>query len=811
MQSLLQDLRFGARVLRRSPGITLAIILALMLGIGANSAMFSAVDALLLRPFRYRDPASLTILWNRDPQGGIRKYVTAADFLDWRTQAKSFSDLAAWRGAAYVVTGGDRPEQINGATVTANFFRTLGVKPILGRTFLPEEDGLDHPASASKVAVISYNVWQDSFGGDPNILGRTIKLNSVPYAIIGVLQPGFQFYSRTRNIWIPISLNQNREYHYLLVFGRLKAPRARAQAEMSTIARAIEAVNPKSSKGWEIQVDDFRESLINHSFRTRLLLLFGAVGLVLLIACTNIASLLVARSTGRNREIAVRISLGATKARLTRQLLTESVLLSLMGGFLGLGLAWLLIRAAPGIVPPDAIPTAAPIELSYVVVLFTLGISVITGLLFGLAPAITAARPDIQETLKDSSRGSTSGRGRQRFRQTMVSAEVALALMLLASAGLMTESLRKMNDVDLGFNPKHVLMMRLFLPAAKYDARKALAFHRQALQLIAALPGVTGVAIASNLPLEHYTMEVPFDLENAPPHDLNEKPAIPYVSISADYVRTLGIPIKRGRTFTEADNENAPPVAVVNEAFVKRYFPHENPVGLRVQLNRPILGKNGFEDTVHPEIVGVIGNVKLADLSAEPDPILYVPHAQSIWTPNSWFAVRTSVDPAGLTSAIRRGLMQIDREQPIDQASSIEAQFATRFAEPRFQTQLMGTFAGLALILAIVGIYGVNAYAVAQRQHEIGVRMALGASPGALLGEMVMQGMWLTAIGIFAGLTGAFAMASVLKSVLVGVSATDPATLASVAAILAAVAVAACYFPARKATRIDPAIALRQQ
>ncbi len=811
MQSLLQDLRFGARVLRRSPGITLAITLALMLGIGANSAMFSAVDALLLRPFRYRDPATLTILWNRDAQGGVRKYVTAADFLDWRAQAKSFSDLAAWRGAAYVVTGGDRPEQINGATVTANFFRTLGVKPVLGRTFLPDEDGLDHPAAASKVAVISYKVWQDSLGADPNVLGRTIKLNSVPYAIIGVLPPDFQFYSRTRQIWTPIVLNQNRDYHYLLVFGRLKTPRERAQAEMSTIVRGIEAAYPKSNKGWDVQVDDLRESLINHSFRTRLLLLFGAVGMVLLIACTNIASLLLARSMARNREIAVRISLGATQARLTRQLLTESVLLSIMGGTLGLGLAWLLIRAAPGIVPLDAIPTAAPIELSYTVVLFTLAISVVTGLLFGLAPAMTAARPDVQETLKDSSRGSTSGRGRQRVRQTMVAAEVAIALVLLASAGLMTESLRKMYDVDLGFNPNHVLMLRLFLPAAKFDARKALAFHREALQRIAALPGVSGVAVASNLPLEHFTMEVPFDLDSAPPHDLSEKPAVPYVSISADYVRTLGIPVKRGRAFTEADNETAPPVAVVNEAFVKRYFPQENPVGLRVQLNRPILGKNGFEDTVRPEIVGVIGNVKLADLSAEPDPILYVPHAQSIWTSNFWFAVRASADPAGLTATIRRSLMEIDKEQPIDQASSIQAQFETRFAEPRFQTQLMATFALLALILAIVGIYGVNAYAVAQRRHEIGVRMALGANPRALLRDMVMQGMRLTAIGIVVGLAGAVAMASLLKSVLVGVSATDPATLVSVAAILAAVAAVACYVPARKATRADPAIALRQQ
>lgn len=816
MESLLQDLRFGVRILLRSPGITVSVIVALMLGIGANAAMFSVVDALLLHPLRYSDPGTLAVIWDRDAQGTVRN-ASAANYLDWREQAKSFSDLAAWRGASFVITGGDRPEQVLGANVTANFFRTLGVKPILGRTFLADEDGLVNPASASKVAVIGSRFWQESLGSDPNVLGREIKLNGTSYAIIGVAPAGFQFMSRAHQIWIPISINrQNRDYHYLAVVGRLKTKREAATAEMSTIARSLDQAYPKTNKGWTIEVDDLLEWLINRTFRTRLLLLFGAVGLVLLIACTNIASLLLARSATRNREVAVRISLGATRQRITRQLLTESVLLAVAGGAAGIGLAWWLIRMAPGFIPPNTIPTTAPIELSRLVVLFTVAITAVTGVLFGIAPALAATRADLQSALKDSSRGSTGGRAKQRFRQAMVAAEVAVALMLLASAGLMIESLLKMNQVDLGFDPRHVLTLRLFLPAAKYDSAKALRFHRQAVERIAALPGVQSVTVASNLPVERaITMEVPFDLLSSPPRDQGERPGVGYVSISDGYLRTLGIPLRRGRAFTEADTSTAPPVVILNEAFVDRYFPNENPVGKRILLNRPVLGGNGFEDTIQPEIVGVIGNVKLDNLFARTDPILYVPHAQNVWSTVSYFALRTNAqsvaDAASLTTAIRRALADLDKDQPIDQLGSFDQVLANRFAEPRFQTELMGAFAVVALLLAIVGIYGVNAYSVMQRRNEIGLRMALGATPGQVLNDILKQGMLLTAIGITIGIAGALAIASLLKSVLVGVSATDPLTLAGVSLVLALVAAAACYVPARKATHIDPAIALRQE
>jgi putative ABC transport system permease protein len=800
MESLLQDLRFGFRILLRSPGVTFAVILALTLGIGANAAMFSVVDALLLHPLRYSDPSSLVLLFDHDAQG-VTRSASAANFLDWR-KAKSFSDLAGWRGSSFVSTGGDRPEQVLGASVTANFFKTLGVKPTLGRTFLPDEDGIDNPSSASKVAVIGTRMWQENLGGDPNVLGRQINLNGVAYAIIGVAPPGFQFMSRNHQVWIPLTVNrQNRDYHYLSVVGRLRTHREIAAAEMATLARSLDREYPKTNKGWTIEVDDMLEWLVNRSFRTRLLLLFGAVGLVLLIACTNIASLLLARSATRNREIAVRISLGATRLRLTRQLLTESILMAFAGGTAGIGLAWWLIRIAPGFLPPNTIPTTAPIELNRLVILFSVAITALTGVLFGIAPALAATRTDIQTTLKDSSRGSTGGRAKQRFRQVMVAAEVAVALMLLASAGLMIESLRVM---------KHVLTLRLFLPAAKYDSAKALRFHRLALERIAALPGVQSATIASNLPIEHaVTMEVPFDLLSSPPRDQGERPGIGYISIGTDYLKTLAIPLRHGRAFTEADTAAAPPVVIVNEAFVERYFPHENPVGQRILLNRPILGSNRFEDTIRPEIVGVIGNVKLDNLRT--DSLLYVPHAQNVWASVSYFALRTTTDGASLAPAIRRTLMEIDKDQPVDQLGSFDLILANQFAEPRFQTQLMGAFALVALVLAIVGIYGVNAYAVMQRRNEIGLRMALGATPAQVLNGILKQGMLLTAVGIGIGLLGAIAIASLLKSVLVGVSATDPLTLGGVSLLLAVVAAMACYVPARRATHIDPAIALRQE
>jgi putative ABC transport system permease protein len=589
----------------------------------------------------------------------------------------------------------------------------------------------------------------------------------------------------------------------------MASTRARATAEMAVISRSLGETYPKSDKGWTVQVDDFQEWLLNRTFRTRLLLLCGAVGMVLLIACTNVASLLLARTAAREREIAVRVSLGASRSRLVGQLLTESALLALAGGGLGLAIAWALIRVAPKIVPPNAIP-GGPVELSVPVVWFTLTVSVLTCILFGLAPALAAARGDVQPALKDSSRGATAGRKRLRFRQIMVAAEVAIALMLLAITGLMIASLRDLTRVDPGFDPKNVLTLRMYLPAAKYDAAHALGFYRAGLERIAALPGVKSVTVGSSLPPPPLgTMEVRFEPEGLPPSSEGEFPSAPYVAAGADYFHTLGIPLKRGRFFTDADNEKAPLMAILNEAFVARYYPDQDPIGRRILVNRPI--RFAGEEQVKVEVVGVVGNIKLSDLSVEPKPIMYVPHTQNPFSRVVWFAARTDGDPLALGSAVRKEFTSIDPEQPVEQVGSLELMLNGQFAQPRFQTGLMSSFALMALILASVGIYGVNAYSVTQRRNEIGLRMALGASPGAVLGEVIGQGMRLIAIGIAAGLVGAAAISFWLRSVLVGTGRPDPIAFLGAALVLAMVATLACYFPARKATRIDPAIALRAE
>jgi putative ABC transport system permease protein len=810
VDSFFQDVRFGLRILLRTPVITTAILLSLALGIGANTAMFSILDAVFLRPVRFADPANLTLVWEQEPQGD-RHTVSAANFLDWRERSHSFAELAGWSPASYVITGADHPEQIAGATVTANFFHVLGARPVLGRTFLPGEDGIPKPSDASHVAVISYGMWQETLGGDPNVIGRIVRLNQVPYAVVGVMAPDFRFLGRGQAVWIPLTINRaNRDFRYLTVVGRLNKPRTIAAAEMSTVARSLAEAYPKTNKGWTVAVDDFREWLANTFYRARLLLLAGALGLILLIACTNIASLLLTRSAARANELSLRAALGATPARIIRQLLIESFLLSGAGGILGVLLALVFIHAAPAILPPAVVPTGVPLEMSPLVLLFTAAISLTTGALFGMVPAVSAVRIKLQEALKDSGRSSTSGGTQRWFREGMVVFEVAVALMLVSVAGLLIASVRKLGGIDPGSRVDHVLTLRIFLPQGRYDASRALALHQLALKRVEALPGVESATIATNLPLSKLSMEVPFDLETAPPKTPEERPGIAYVGISPGYLQTLGIPLRRGRMFTDADNKTAPPVVIVNEAFAARYFPNEDPVGRTLLLNRPILGKDDFEDTIHPEIVGLVGNVKLERLNGPTVPILYAAHAQNVWSTSSWLAIRSTADPAGLTEAVRRAMLELDKDLPVEQAGSMEQIYLNQFAEPRFESQLMGGFAVLALVLAGIGIYSVNAYSVAQRGREIAMRVALGASPGTILLNVLGRGLVLAFTGIVAGVAGAFVAARLLKSMLAGVSAQNSWTLAFAALVLLVISVGACYLPARRAIRIDPSAALRQ-
>jgi len=808
MSDFLQDARFGARIMLRAPVVTASIILVLALGIGANSAMFSIVDALLIHPVSYPQPEKLAFVWSHDSQGSLSD-ASAADFMDWRAQSKTLSDLAAWMPTAFVLTGGDRPRQASGARVSANFFRTLGVKPELGRTFLPDEDGLDHPENAAHSAIISHRFWQEDLGADPQVLQRTIFVDSVPYSIVGVTAPDFQFWWRQQDVWIPVTLNrQDRDFRNVVAIARLREPRDRASAEMAVIARSLAQTYSQSDKGWTIHVEDFQDFLLNRTFRTRLLLLSGAMGLVLLIACANVASLLLVRAAGREREIALRLAMGATPARLARQLLTESFLLSLGGGALGLAIAWALIHAAPTLVPASALPDGA-VTLSMPVVWFALAISLFSCVLFGLAPALAVARADIQSALKDTGRGTTGGRKSQRFRQAMIVAEAAVALILLAGAGLMIGSFRDLTRANPGFDPKNLMTARLLLPFTKYDADQALRFYREGVRRIAALPGVKGVAVASSLPLLN-NMEVRFETEFSQAHEESERPSAPYDAVGPDYFTTLGIPLKSGRFFTEADNETAPLVAVVSEELAAHYFPKQNPLGQRLKINRPKRLQNG-EETVTVQIVGVCGNVKLEDPSSDLKPMIYVPHPQNPWSRGVWFVARTENNPAALVPALRAEFMAIDREQPLEQFGTLEDRLRNQFAEPKFQTGLMISFALVALILAALGIYGVNAYAVAQRRSEIGLRMALGASRASVLGQVIGKGMAPTAIGIAVGLVGAVAISFWLRSALVGTRAVDPVSFLGAALLLALVAAVACFIPAVKATRIDPAIALRTE
>jgi putative ABC transport system permease protein len=805
METLLQDLRFGARILLRAPLITVSILLVLALGIGANAAMFGILDGLLLHSVRYPDPQTLIFVWSLDAQGALSN-ASPADFMDWRAKSKTVSDPAAWLPTSFVFLGGERPRQLGGARVTANFFRTLRVKPLLGRTFLPDEDGLEKPANAARSVIISYRLWQEDLGADPNVLGRMVRVDSVPYSVVGVMPPDFQFWWRPHDLWVPASLNvHERDYRNLVVVARTSAPRPQVVAEMDVIARSLAETYPKSDKGWTILVEDFRERLLNQTFRARLLLLSGAVGLVLLIACTNVAGLLLGRSAARNRELAVRASLGATGRRLGQQLLTESALLAFAGGGLGLALAWWLIRAIPKFVPPSAVPRS--IELSAGVIWFCLAASVLTCLLVGLAPALSAARSEAFVSLKDSARGTTAGRARQRFRQVLVAGEVALALILLAGAWLMVTSLRALTGMDLGFDAHNVLTLRVVLPAPKYDAIGAVGFSNRALSEVAALPGVKSATFGTTLPLAN-SMMVRFDREDSL-RDEAQQPSALYAAIGVDYFQALKVPLERGRFFTEGDNERGRLVAIISEAIASRYFPDQDPIGRQMIVYRPIRLQG--EEMVKVEIVGVVGNINLSNFSIDARPMIYAPFAQNPFARGVQFAVRTNGNPAAVAASVRSKIAAIDRDQPVEQVGSLEQMLSAQFAQPRFQTELMGAFALLALLLAAVGIYGVNAYAVTQRRNEIGVRMALGATRGAVLRHVIGQGMVPTAIGIAVGLAGALAMTTWLKSLLVDAGKADPLAFAGAAVALGVVAVLACYFPARRAVRIDPAITLRME
>ena len=807
---LWQDIRYGWRMLWKSPGFTLVALLTVALGVGANTTLFSVVNAVLLRPLPVAQPAALVNVWGTNPQAGeTRENVSYLNFTDWRAQQSVFSSFAAYFNTFATLTGNDAPEALDGLAVSPELFQTLGAQPVIGRAFTAQET-----QAGNAPVVISQELWQRRFGARGDIVGQPITLDGKPRTIVGVLPARFKFpfdAGTVKDFWTPLDphdeLNTNRGVGYLRVIARLRsgATIAQAQAEMDTVARRLAEQYPENNEGRGIYLISTYEEVVV-GVRRALLVLLGAVGFVLLIGCANVANLLLARATRRQREIAVRTALGASRWRVARQLLTESLLLSLAGGACGLLLALWGVDALRGVLPED-VPRVREIALDGRVLAFTLGVTVLTGLVFGLAPALAASRLDVNEALKEGGRGTGSWR-RNRVRSFLVVAEVALSLVLLIGAGLLLKSFVRLREINPGLAPDHVLTMSVALPEAKYETRaKQARFFQLLLTGAAAAPSVEASAAVFPLPFSGDNARGNFEVEGQPSESQGESPnALSYI-ISPDYLRAMGIPLLKGRGFNERDAPDAPRVVLISETFARRFFAGADPVGRRLVIS-------SFADLSKPvtcEIVGVVGDVKHDGLDAEVEPAYYLPHQQATLAFMTLVMRGKAGNPAALATGARETVAQLDKDLPVTDIKPMNEWLAASVAPRRFHMLLLGGFALLALCLAAVGVYGVMAYSVAQRTHEIGVRIALGAQASDVLRLVVGQGMTLLLIGVGVGLSGAFALTRVLASLLFGVTATDPTVFAGVTLLLALVALVACFIPARRATKVDPLIALRQE
>jgi len=804
MQTLFQDLRYGARMLLKKPGFTLIAILTLALGIGANTAIFSVVNTVLLRPLSFREPQRLVKIWAANTKNASApSNISYPNFVDWRDQNQSFEGLAAHFSTDYNLTGAGEPERLSGVRASANLLTVLGVSPVLGRGFLPDEDR----PGGNAVAMLSYSLWQRRFGGDPQVIGKTMSLDGNSVTIIGVMPADFN-YVRGVDIWRPIALNPNQTGRlslFMEAVGRLKpgVTLNQAMADMKTVTSRLEEQYPRTNKNWTVRLVPLQEDLVG-SIRTTLLILLGAVSFVLLIACANVANLLLSRAAARQKEIAIRSALGAGRFRIVRQLLTESALLSLLGGLFGFAIAFGGIRAITKF--GTGIPRLDEISLDLRVLGFTFAVSILTGLIFGLAPALQASRSDLNEALKDSVKGAASG-GKHRLRSALVVAEVALALMLLIGAGLLLRSFQRLEQVNLGFNPDNVLTFDLALPRAKYsDQPQQIAFFEQTLNRLKAVSGVEDAAVTSALPLSGQGGQILFYAEGRPARGPEDYTAANYNIVSPSFFRVLGIPLLRGRDLTEQDRAGAPGVVIVSESMARRFWPQEDALGKRLKL-----GTLPNSQSPWLEVIGIAADVKQNGLeSREGEVTMYTSYWQSP-SPLAAFMVRGRSAVAGLTAAMREAVQAVDKDQPLANLRTLEQIVAENFAQRRFSLWLLGIFAGVALLLAAVGIYGVMAYSVTQRTREIGVRMALGAGRREVLRLIVGQGVVLTGAGVVIGLGASFALTRLMQDLLYGVSPTDPLTFAALALLLTFVALAACYIPARRATKVDPMVALRYE
>jgi len=805
MNTLLNDIHYGVRMLIKSPGFTLVAVIALALGIGANAAIFSVVNGVLLRPLPYKEPERLVMLRETKLPQFPEFSVAAGNFLEWKRQNTVFERLVAFRGASLNLSGTGDPERLRALNVTDGFFAMLGGQPELGRDFLPEEDQPGH----SNVVILSHGLWQRRFGGDPKILNRVLTLSGQSYTVVGVMSAAFKFGSSDSaiDLWTPMGFTEQQAQshggHYLAAIGQLRngVKVDQASAEMKAIAARVAAQFPDSA-GWDVTLIPLLEYFVR-TIKPALLVLLVAVAFVLLIACANVANLLLGRAAGRQREIATRTALGAGRWRIIRQLLTESILLSLIGGTVGVLLAnWgmdLLLTLAP-----SDLPRMNNVSLDLRTLGFTIAITLLTGLIFGLVPAWHASKPNLIETMKDASRGSTEGGRRKLIRSTLVVVEVASALVLLVGAGLMIKSFWRLQQVDPGFNPDKALTVSLSLPRNKYpEETQQAAFFQQLIEKASALPGVQAAGAAQVIPLDDDFL-FSFQIDGRPPLPPGASQSTNFYSVSAGYFKAMGIPLQRGRLLTERDTKDSPRVAVINETMAKKIFPGEDPLGKRITFD------NRDKNPRWYEIVGIVGDVKQYGLDQATTLQTYEPYTQQPF-PYMTLVVRTAGDPTTLSAAIRSEILAIDKDQPTTSTRTLNELFSTSMAQQRFSMVLLGVFASVALILAAVGIYGVLSYAVTQRTHEIGIRMALGAGQRDVLRLVVGQGMLLTVIGVISGLLAAFGLTRLMASLLFGVTATDALTFASVASVLIAVALFACYIPARRAMRVDPLVALRYE
>ena len=798
MQTLLQDLRYGARMMLKKPGFTAIAVITLALGIGANTAIFSVVNAVLLRPLPYQKADELTTLYLTNSRGEFEWPLSPAVYLNLKSQNSVFTDVAALsnKGWPANLTGGVEPERLQGFQVSANIFQVLGVAAEQGRTFLVEEDR----PGANRVVVISHELWQRRFGGASDLIGRSITLNGEPYNVVGIMPSDFRLLTKT-DVWTPLAFTpaeeNDRQSNYLIPIARRKPgiSNEQARAEVETISRAQNS-NPNSDIRATLKP---LQEIITQDVRGMLLILFAAVGFVLLIACANVANLLLARGGVRRKELAIRAALGAGRSRLVWQLLAESAILAVAGGACGLLVAsWCTDFLVSGL--PQSLAEAnshvAALKLDSTALGFTFGLSLLTTFIFGLAPALQTSKVNLNETLKEGGRSDAQGRRQSRLRSSLVVTEIALAMVLLVGAGLMVKSFWLLNHTDPGFEPAGALTAQIDPSDDRYhEFDQVVGFYRQLLERVSAIPGVRGVGMINSL-----DATMPISVDEHPPVQQEQRPQASFNQVSEDYFRVMEIPLREGRFFNAHDVKGTPPIVIIDETLARRQFPGEDPLGKHLRL-----GENSRE------IVGVVGATRRYNLSDDPIPRTYIPYQQENWRSMTLVVRAQSGDPMSLAPAIRRELSTIDKDQPIHSFKPLAESVAEWVTPQRFSTLLLAAFAALAAALAAIGIYGVISYSVTQRTHEIGVRVALGAQRRDVLRLVVGRGMTLTIIGVALGLVASFALTRLLRSLLFGVSATDPLTFVSVSLLLTVVALLACYLPARKATKVDPMIALRYE